>query len=382
MTYTRWGRLGSAAVLGAVALAGLAACGKGESKSAAAESSADEGVVLGAQDVAEARVEEVGGAISLTGSLQPYRRVEILAQVPGTITGVRFDRGQRVSAGTALGSIEADGIRSQAAGAQAAVAAAEAGFAQATRQLESARTLHEAGAMSDLDFRGAETAFEAARAQLAAAKAQAASTGEAARRATVTAPITGVVSERMVESGEAVNPGQKLFVVVNSEHLELAGQIPVEVAGTIKVGQPVSFELQARPGEEYNGTVARIDPVADAGTRQVGVYVRLPNPGTRIIGGQFATGRIQSGEKKQGIVIPAAALREQSGESYVLVVAGSQLERRPVKVGARDEARGVVAILSGLEAGEKVLASPGATLPAGTRVRLEGVKADSVRGEA
>jgi RND family efflux transporter MFP subunit len=370
-------------VLVAGLAAGLAACGGGDS--AAAEGTKGEiAVVLGPGDVAEARISDVNAGIALTGSLQPYRVVNVFAQVPGTVSGLRFDRGDRVAQGAVLASIQAEGIRSQATGAQAAVAAAEAGLALAARQLESARTLHEAGAMSELDLRGAEAGYAAAEAQVAAARAQAAGAGESARRATVSSPITGVVSDRRVEAGEAVNPGQKLFTVVNAEQLELAGQVPVESAGWLRVGQPVVFELKSLPGQSFEGKVARVDPVADGGTRQVGVYVRLPNPGGRIVGGQFATGRVVGERLAAAVVVPESALRESGGESYLLVIEGGAVARRAVAVGARDVARGVVAILSGLQAGEVVLSAPGATLPPGTRVQVSRPAAapqDSPAGE-
>jgi RND family efflux transporter MFP subunit len=358
-------------VVVAVLGAGLAACGGGGS-AATDGKTAEVVVALGARDVAEARVSEVNAGIALTGSLQPYRVVNIFAQVPGTVSGIRFDRGERVERGAVLASIEADGIRSQATGAQAAVAAAQAGLALAARQLESARTLHEAGAMSELDLRGAEASYAAAEAQVAAARAQATGAGESARRATVSAPIAGVVSDRQVEAGEAVNPGQKLFTVVNAEELELAGQVPVESAGWLRVGLPVIFELKSLPGQSFEGKVARVDPVADGGTRQVGVYVRLPNPGGRIVGGQFATGRVVGEHLAEAVVVPEVAVRESGGETYLLVIEGGTVVRRPVRIGARDVARGVVAVLSGVDAGELVLAAPGATLPPGTKVQVNG----------
>src|SRR5690606_1161771 len=167
-----------------------------------------------------------------------------------------------------------------------------------------------AGAMSEFEFRGAQAAREAAQAQLAAARAQAAGAGEQAQRATITAPIAGEVSNRQVSEGEAVNPGQPLFTVVNTEILELAGQVPVNQAAGVRVGQPVEFSLSAYPGRTFRGEVARVEPTADPATRQVGVYVRLPNPGRQLVGGQFATGRILSGGETEAVVVPATALRQ------------------------------------------------------------------------
>lgn len=354
--------------------AGLAGCGGG---ARAADETPEEQeksavVILGPQDVAEARVAEINTGVSLTGSLQPARVVNIFAQVPGTVSGIHFDRGERVAQGAVLATIEAEGIIGQASGAEAAVAAAEAGLALAKRQLESAKTLHEAGAMSELDLRGAEAGYAAAEAQLAAARAQLAGAGESARRATVTAPIAGVVSDRQVEAGEAVNPGQKLFTVVNASELELAGQVPVESAGWLRSGLPVIFELPSMPGRIFEGKVARVDPVADPGTRQVGVYIRMPNPEGRIVGGQFATGRVLGERLAGAVVVPENAVRQTDGSTYVFTVENGVVVRREVELGARDIAQRVVAVISGINAGDLVLAAPGAQLPVGTRVEVSG----------
>ena len=342
------------AVLGTTLVAG--ACGPGETAEAAPETTA---TVLGPADLATAESSALAGGIVLTGSLNPYRIVEVKAQVPGTVSTLNVDRGDAVRSGQTMAVIEAEGIRGQAAGAAAGVAAAEANLALAQQQLESARTLHEAGAMSDLDFRAAQAGFESARAQLAAANAQAAGAGEQARRATVSAPITGEVSNREVSQGEAVNVGQTLFTVVNSSILELAGQVPVDQAARVRAGAPAEFTIDAYPGRVLRGTVDRVDPTADPATRQVGVYLRLANEDRSLVGGLFATGRVLTSGSEQTVVVPIPAIRGTGASRYVWVVQEGRAVRRPVTTGATDVSRGVVAIVTGLQAGEQVVVAPG-----------------------
>ncbi|HEX5580802.1 MAG TPA: efflux RND transporter periplasmic adaptor subunit [Gemmatimonadaceae bacterium] len=368
-TRGRFTSLAAAGLLGALA---LGACGGSEAAVAdsTAAGSAAQPVVLGPQDVAEARVQPITAGVTLTGSLQPAQSVTLTAQVAGTATGVRVDRGTAVSRGQTLATIEAAGVRSQAAGARASVAAAEAQLALARRQLEAARRLHEAGATSAIEYETAQANYEAVEAQLAAARAQAAGAGEAASRTVVTAPMAGVVSQRFVESGQPVSVGDRLFTVVDASTLELSAQVPVDAAAGVRVGQPVTFSLAADPSRELRGRVDRVDPVADPATRQVGVYARLANPGGRIIAGQFATGRVV-GERVEGaVVVPAAAVRQEGSESYVLAIENGRIARRTVTTGATDEAAGIVEIQSGLRAGEQVLATPAATLAVGTPVTV------------
>ncbi|MDQ2670855.1 MAG: efflux RND transporter periplasmic adaptor subunit, partial [Gemmatimonadota bacterium] len=211
-----------------------------------------------------------------------------------------------------------------------------------------------------------------AEAQLAAARGQAAAANESASHTTINAPITGVVSARAVEPGQPVAVGDPILTVVNSDVLELSAQVSVAEAARVEIGAPVIFTLTGQPDQEYRGTVARKDPVADPATRQVGVYVHLPNEDGRIVGGQFARGRILTGGAEQSLVVPTAAVRGQGDSTYVLVVEGGTVERRNVAVGARDETAGVVAVQSGLRSGERVITTPGAGIAPGTAVEISG----------
>jgi membrane fusion protein, multidrug efflux system len=358
------------AAVAALLVLGAAACGGGEGEAAETKAAEAENVtVLAPGDVAAAETTQLAAGVALTGSLEPYRVAEVKAQVPGVVRGLSVDRGSAVGAGQVLARIEAQGITSQAAGAQSGVAAAQAQVSLARRQLESARTLYQAGAMSELDFRAAEAQFEAAQAQLAGARSNATGASEQAGRTAVRAPFGGQVSERTANEGEAVNVGQTLLKVVNSDFLELRGQVPVDQANLVRPGQPAEFTLTAFPGRTFSGTVARIDPVADAETRQVGVTLRLRNTG-ELIAGMFASGRVVTGGGLQALVVPASAVRGQGADQHVLVVSGDSVQRRPVTVGSRDDARGVVAVESGIQAGERVIVSPG-SVPAGQKVRVQ-----------
>jgi RND family efflux transporter MFP subunit len=290
------------------------------------------------------------------------------------LTDLRVDRGDAVGQGAVLARIEAEGIRGQAASAQAAVASAQAGVALARRQLESAEKLHAAGAMSDIEYEQVRTQYEAAEAQLAAARAQAAGASESARRATINSPISGEVSARSVSEGEAVNVGQTLFTVVDARTLELAGQVPVNRAVGLRAGMDVEFTIDAFQDRVFHGTVARIEPTADPSTRQVGVYVRLPNGDRSLVGGLFATGRIITGSTDETVVIPAGALRTEAGQPFVWVVRDGRATRQVVTPGVRDDARGVVQITEGLEGGEQIIAAPG-EVSEGMQVRVESATA-------
>lgn len=375
----RHGRASLGAAAAALTLA-LAACGGGAEPAEARPDSAQTGpeVVLAPSDVAAAATTELTGGVALTGSLEPYRLVEVKAQVPGVVQGLAVDRGSAVRQGQVLARIQAEGIQSQAGGAAAQVAAAQATLAQAERQLESARTLYQAGAMSEISFRAAETQVAAARAQLAAARAGATGASEQAARTRVVSPLTGRVSNRHVQSGEVVNVGAPIVTVVDSRFLELKGQVPVEDAAAVRVGQPVEFSLNSAPGRVLRGEVSRVDPMADPATRQVGVTLRLANADGSLIGGLFAAGRVLTGQSRTAVTVPLGALRTAGSETFVWVVKDGRAEQRVVATGERDPARGLVAITTGLAEGEQVVVVPG-EIQAGARVVVRAPAAEGSR---
>jgi RND family efflux transporter MFP subunit len=350
------------------------------------EASPEPVVVLGPGDTVEARVGDIASGLVITGTLEPSEVVEIKAQVPGTIQDLAVDRGVPVRRGQRLAVIEAQGVRSQVSSARAGVAAAEsqiaaaeANRAAAQQRLEGARVLHEAGALSTVDFQSVQAQYEAAVGQVAAARSQAAAAAaqltaatETAGRTVVQAPIAGVVSRRDVNEGEAVNAGQALLTIVNSQTLELAGQIPVQQAARAHVGQAVSFTLDAYPNQEFTGEVARIDPVADPATRRVGIALQLPNADGRLVGGQFVTGQVLTANVAKAIVIPRTALRGDEKARFVFVVENGRIARRDVTVGALDDARGTVPVESGLNEGDRVIVSPATDIQAGALVRDAG----------
>jgi RND family efflux transporter MFP subunit len=342
----------------------LASCGPKGGGAAAAPPP----IVLGERDVAVAAVADVGATVTVSGSLDPADAVKIKAQVIGNIRGLRVDRGSKVAKGEVLARIEAQGVTSQAEGAKAAVVSAQATVEVAKQRLDAARKLLDAGATSEIEFKTTQAASDAAMAQLAVARAQLAAAGEAASRTAIVSPLDGWVSERKVDEGESVKLDEELLTVVDTRTLELAGRVGALDAARVRPGQAVTFSIDAAPGQQFSGTVARVDPVADPATRQVGVFVRLPNAERRVVAGQFAHGRIRVGAGQRSVVVPATAVRQGATDQYVLVIEGNTVRRRVVTTGVRDDDTGMIALASGLRAGERVIVALGAEIADGAKV--------------
>jgi membrane fusion protein, multidrug efflux system len=326
--------------------------------------------------VAEGQIEE---GLAISGPLDPYRSVEVRAQLAGELVSVNVERGTAVAAGAVLGRYDAATVQSQLLGARAAVASAEAAVASASHRLESTEALYAAGAVSRQDLRQAGSGAEAAVAQVAAAAAQLAQAEEAHRRTVLRAPSGGIVSARLVSAGEAVAPGQPLFRIVDTDTLELAARVPVSGLGSFRVGDPVVFRIDDASDRLLIGYVDRIEPMADPSTRQVVVYARLPNTDGALVGGLYATGTIVL-RTVRGAALPAASVAEApDGGRHVLVIEDGRAARREVRVLGEDRASGQV-VVEGLEPGVLVIARPG-RLEGGEAVQLAGGLYDPQAGE-
>jgi len=338
--------------LACAAFAVMAACGRA-APSPAGESTQ---LTLTASDVVGARVVSLADAVAVSGPLEPVRTVSIKPQINAIVRSILVDRGTRVRRGDTLVVLEAEGLRSQAAGAKAAVAAAEANLALAVQRQAAALRLHESGGISDYDLKSAEATRQVAEAQAAAARAQLTTMNESESRATLLSPIDGIVSDRDVEPGESVKDGALLLTVVDTRTLRLRAQVGVDDAMRVKAGAPVVFTLDAVRGETFHGRVARIDPRADPATRQVGVTSELPNRDGRIVAGQFAHGRVLTGAPSPMVTVPLTAVADSAGHARVFVVRDGHLTLREITLGPRDDDLGLVGVRAGLQAGEQVLA--------------------------
>jgi RND family efflux transporter MFP subunit len=183
--------------------------------------------------------------------------------------------------------------------------------------------------------------------------------------------VTGVVEKRAVSPGEHVARGASMFTVVRGDVLELAAAVPERVAAGVQPGQAVRFTAG---GRQIEGRVARVAPSVDPATRSVTVYVQVPNADGSLRAGTFATGRIVSRVVDGAMVIPAAALREgkEGARPFVYRVADGKIDVAEVTPGLTDDAQGVVQIVDGLAAGDRIVVGNVGLLGKGMQVRMAG----------
>jgi RND family efflux transporter MFP subunit len=299
----------------------------------------------------------------------PEREAAVRAQVGGSVLQTFVDQGQAVRAGQTLGRIESGGLQDVYLSARSGVTSASNNADIARRELERAQKLLAAGAIAERDIEQARRSAISANAALADARARLATAQKQVGNTIITAPISGVVSDRQVSAGDVVQPGALLFTVVDPSSMRLEGSVPAEQLSQVRLGAPVTFTVNGYPGRTFTGKVTRVNPTADPATRQVRIVVSIPNAEGRLVGGLFATGRLAS-ESRTGMVVPASAVDSRSNVPAVFRIKGGKVERVPVQLGLRDEGAERVEIASGVQVGDTLLLGAAQGITPGTIVKV------------
>jgi RND family efflux transporter MFP subunit len=188
--------------------------------------------------------------------------------------------------------------------------------------------------------------------------------------------MTGVVAERFAQVGEKVSPDSRILSIVDLSRMEIEAPVPASEIGSVRIGQPVTLRIEGIDAPQ-TGEVVRINPATAAGTRSVPVYIGLDNRDPRIRAGLFAQGALAV-ERREGVIaVPAAAVRDAAGRSFVYRIVEGAVEERTVKLGLRDPAAraansstGVIEVLEGLAEGDTIVGVNLGPLRPGSRVKL------------
>ncbi|HET8732395.1 MAG TPA: efflux RND transporter periplasmic adaptor subunit [Anaeromyxobacteraceae bacterium] len=348
-----------------------------------------------------------------SGRVLAPARIQVGSVVVGRVVAVPVDKGNRVRPGDLL--VQLDDKEARAALAQARASAAQAAarleqvevvsvkvtsealrqaelrLEQAETKLKRQRTLAEAGSVSRSDLDDAQQARDLAASQVASARIQAgaAASGSDRRAAqaaleqargaeqaaaarldqlSIRSPAAGIVTERDVEPGDVVQPGRTLLVVARDGETQLSVQPDEKNLALLRLGQAATASADAYPERTFPARVAYIAPAVDLSRGTVEVKLDVENPPPFLRPDMTVSVNVETGRDPQALVLPASAVRDAAVDPWVLAVRDGRAVRQAVRLGMRGE--GIVQVLSGVEAGEKVVAQGAAVAP-GQRVRTE-----------
>jgi len=368
----------SALLLATGAALTASACREAETEAASA-----------AAPVAEHRVDvpaltvsamDLESTLQISGNLIPQERVAIFAKLPGTISRVAVNIGDRVRTGQPVAVMDRREIDAQVDAATASInvataglESAEAGLANAVLEHERAQKLFDSGAIARQNLDAAQTTRRSANAQRDLARANVAQAEAALRRArevqrdaTLTSPIDGVVVERNYDAGSLASPGDKAVVVVaDLRVLKLTAGVSELEAGRLHTGMRARISVQAKPGEVFDGRVAAIAPEVDPRNRHFTIEVRANNPGA-LLSGMYATASIPLEHVAGALAVPRDAVTTRAGHRVVLKVDADTVREVAVTEGVSDGTQ--IQIASGLKAGDVIVADARRDVAAGTKV--------------
>jgi membrane fusion protein, multidrug efflux system len=313
--------------------------------------------------IAEAKSEVVPNLLTAVGDLAAVHQVNVTSDVSGRITDIMFTPGATVKAGSPLvqlfdGPDQGDlaSFKAQATGAQLALDRAKQ---LAARQF------------------GPQSTVDAAQATYDQANAGIAKTEALISQKLVRAPFDGVLGVRHVEVGQFLTAGTQIVTLTDLSVLYANFTTTEKDSAQLKDGQTVRVVVDAYPGRTFEGKITTIEPQIATDTRNIHVQATIANPDHILKPGMFATTTVVLPDKPPVVTVPETAVDYTLyGDSVFLITekkgddgkTGLTAVRTFVRTGSRIDGR--AEILSGLKAGDRVVAVGQLKLQSGVAVAI------------
>jgi len=289
------------------------------------------------------------------GIVEAVRQSTLAAQVAGRIVALPVKAGDSVKAGQVLVQIDPRSAVQAEAASMSQVQEARANLANAKGKYDRSARLFAQKFISQAALDQAEAEYLAAKAQGAAAEANAGQFATAKSFTTIVAPYNGVVATTEVDVGDMATSGRPLLTVFDPQELRVVATLPQAVLATANLAAPVGIELPSLKRTLVAKRVTII-PVADARTHTTRIRLDLPEA-AGLMPGQYARASIVTG-RTRALTIPQAAVLKRSEVTAVYVLdAQDRVQLRQVRLG-ESAGEGLVEVLAGLSAGERVALEP------------------------
>lgn len=319
------------------------------------------------------------------GELKPFQSVDVHARITGFVREMRVDRGSEVTEGQVLAVIEAPELELQSVEARSRIPPVDAQRVEAAARLAAAESTFERlteaartpGVVAGNDVVLAEKAVEAERAHIesldrmiASYEASARAIEEIERYLQVTAPFSGVITERFAHIGSLVGPdgssGTPLFTIEQLNPLRLEVGVPEADTESVRPGLAIRFSVPAYPDETFTGAVRRIAHAVDAGTRTMPVEADVSNPGGRLAPGMYVSVSWPIRRTDASLLVPPTAVKSTTERVFVVRVRNGVAEWVDVRRGVTDG--NMVEVFGDLQAGDTVVLRASDEIRPGTPV--------------
>lgn len=292
--------------------------------------------------------------LEYAGTVEPYQRARVGAQMSGTIEKIYVNEGDFVKEGQLLVQMNTQQLTQ-----------AKIQFELAESDYKRMKSLFEAGSIPEQQFERSKANYEAAKAsyELMLSNTQ------------IRAPFDGIVTEKLMNEGEVFtlvpagggSPG--IITLMRMDIVKIKLSIAEKDFPLIKLNQPAEVIIDAYPDKVFTGKVIQKNPAISTLSRTFTAEVEVPNSQLLLRPGMFARVRIKVGQG-QGIIIPESAVVPLPGSNvnYVFVVRGDVVNRRNITIGRKFDSE--IEVLSGVGENELVVVTGQAKLYDGTKVKI------------
>ncbi len=309
---------------------------------------------------AEIETRDLSDSFSISSEVVAYKRAYVASRISGLVEEVHFEEGQAVYLGDILAQID---VRLQ----QSQLRELRAVLEEARDIRERNEVLYERDAISRAELLSSRRNLEQAESNVERLELE-------IEYGTVRAPISGMITSRLVEVGNNVSVNERMFTVTDMDLLVIRpGVSELNLAG-LEEGQSVDIHLDVYPDRSFEGSIRRIFPGADAVTRLFTVEIELHQQEDKPVvrPGYLARVRFSTDERREVLTVPSEAVAERDGEKVLFVLNEDEdiATMVPVVIGVQRD--GYAEVRDGIEAGRKVAAANLDALEDGTEVRVVG----------
>lgn len=257
---------------------------------------------------------EINETVTATGTVESKTQVDVGTQVTGIIDKLYVDFNDHVTKGQLIAEIEKTLLESEVKSANASMESARATYEYAKSNYERDKALHDKQLISDYEYETSQKEYYVAKTAYEKSQADRVRAAKNLNYAEIYSPIDGVVISREVEVGQTVVSSMNvanLYVIADLENMQVVGNVDEADIGQVKVGQAVTFTVDAYPDDEFQGTVTqvRLNPTTESNVVTYEVIVDAPNPELKLIPGLTANLTIYVVQEKDILTVPASALR-------------------------------------------------------------------------
>jgi HlyD family secretion protein len=273
---------------------------------------------------------DLEASVSATGKLEAVTAVQVGTQVSGQVSAIMVDYNDRVRRGQLIARIDPTLQQQAVSEALAGQARAQAELDQAQRDYDRNRQLFERKVLTEAEFNASQYRLAVARATVRSAQVSLARARQNLAYTSIYSPIDGIVVERNVDVGQTVAASlqaPQLFLIANDlSQMQILASVDESDIGLIREGQPVRFSVQAYPNDAFEGTVRQVRLQSSVLENVVNytVVIEVSNPSGRLLPGMTATVDFLTGEARNVLMVPNAALRFRPTEEMLAQVRGRQ----------------------------------------------------------